>query len=186
MDKREEKTIKKIHDAFTILIAQKDYDDIVIEDILLIANISRSTFYAHYKTKDELLISVSNHIFEHVFSHSLQEEATHDYSKDTFYDYHHLIEHIFYHVQDEKELFKGILKNNSNEVFLAEFRKHIYHLVNSYYNNYPNSNSSTPLELKKAIGVEGFITILKYWINTDFKDSPEDIAKYYFNNVLAI
>ena len=181
MDKREEKTIEAIRNAFAKLINEKDYEGITIQDILDEANISRSTFYAHYKTKDDLLLSISNHIFEHVFSHSLQEEKTHDYSKETFYDYHHLIEHIFYHIQDEKILFKGILSSKGNKLFLKEFKSHIYKLVNSYYNNFLYRDQRIPLELKKAIAVDNFITVLDYWIDGDFKESPEEIASYYIN-----
>ena len=132
MDKRSEKTINAIYEAFANLINEKDYDEITIQDLLDEANISRSTFYSHYKTKDELLLSISNHIFEHVFSKSLQEEKTHDFSKDLILDYRHLIEHIFYHVRDEKELFVGILSNKVNSVFLMEFRKHFSKFVTSY------------------------------------------------------
>ena len=80
MDKREEKTLNKIHYSFTKLINEKDYENITIQDILDDSKVSRSTFYAHYKTKDELLLSVTNHIFTHVFSKTLEEEKTHDFS----------------------------------------------------------------------------------------------------------
>lgn len=182
MDKREEKTINLINRAFAKLINEKDYNDITIQNILDESKISRSTFYAHYKTKDELLLSISNHIFEHVFSKSLQEEKTHDFSKDLFYDYRHLVVHIFYHIKDEEDLFRGILKNKVNEMFLEEFRTHIQRFVNSYFSNYPKQkDESMPLELKKAIAVENFIVILKFWVNDNFKETPEEIANYYIN-----
>ena len=181
MDKREEKTIEAIRNAFAKLINEKDYEEITIQDILEEANISRSTFYAHYKTKDDLLLSISNHILEHVFSRSLQEEKTHDFSKDTFYDYHHLIEHIFYHIQDEKVLFKGILASKGNKLFLKEFKDHIYKLVNSYYRNFLYRDQRIPLKLKKATAVDNFITVSDYWTQDDFKESPEEIASYYIN-----
>ena len=179
MDKREEKTINKIHSSFVKLVNEKDYDSITIQDILDDSGISRSTFYSHYKTKDELLLNISNHIFEHVFSKTLEEEKTHDFSKDTFYNYHHLIEHIYYHVRDEKELFKGILKSSGTMIFMVEFRKQISKLVESYYSNYPY-NGEVPLELRKSIAVEDFIVILKYWIENDFKETPEEVANYFF------
>ena len=53
MDKREEKTLNKIHYSFTKLINEKDYENITIQDILDDSKVSRSTFYAHYKTKDD-------------------------------------------------------------------------------------------------------------------------------------
>lgn len=183
MDKREEKTLLKIHNSFTKLINEKDFDDITIQDLLDDSGVSRSTFYSHYKTKDELLLSVSHHIFEHVFSKSLEEEKTHDFSKDTFYNYRHLIEHIFYHVKDEKELFKGILKSSGTKIFMDEFRKQLHRFVDSYYANYPY-RESIPLELKKNISVENFIVILRYWIDNGLKETPEDIANYFINSIL--
>ena len=183
MDKREEKTLQKIHSSFTKLINEKDYGDITIQDILDDSKVSRSTFYSHYKTKDELLLSVSHHIFEHVFSKTLEEEKTHDYSKDTFYDYRHLVEHIFYHVKDEKELFEGILKSNGTKMFMDEFRKQLSKFADSYFNNYPY-NGDMPLKLRKQVAVEDFIVILKYWINNNLEESPETIAKYYINSFI--
>ena len=56
MDRREEKTIETIYQAFTNLINTKDFDDITIQNILDEAKIGRSTFYCHFKTKNDLLL----------------------------------------------------------------------------------------------------------------------------------
>ena len=104
-------------------------------------------------------------------------------SKDTFFNYRHLIEHIFYHVRDEKELFKGILRSNGTKTFMIEFRKQLYKLADSYYSNYPYNNK-IPLELKKALAVEDFIVILNYWIENDFKETPEEVAETFINSFI--
>lgn len=187
MDKRQEKTLNAIYDAFAKLINNKDYDEITIQDILDESNISRSTFYSHFKEKNDLLLSVSKHIFDHVFSHSLKEEKTHDFSKEDIFDYKHLITHIYYHIQDEKVLIKGILSSNGNQVFLDEFKSHLYVLADSYFNNYPYKNQDIPLKLTKDLLVGNFITILKYWMNNDFKETPEQVSEYFlftFKNYL--
>ena len=184
MDKRKEKTINAIYNAFAKTIREKDYDDITIQDLLEEASISRSTFYAHFKTKDELLLSISNHIFEHVFSKTLQEEKTHDFSKDIIIDYRHLIEHIFYHVKDERELFEGILSNKVNALFLMEFRVQISKFVSSYFANYPMINSLIPLELRKSLAIEEFIVVLEYWVQNNFQETPEEIAGFYIKSAI--
>ena len=179
MDKRQEKTLDAIYEAFTKLINSKDYNEITIQDILDESKIGRSTFYCHFKDKNELLLSISKHIFDHVFSHSLKEEETHDFSKEDIFDYKHLITHIYYHIQDEKVLIKGILSSNGNQVFLEEFKSHLYVLANSYFKNYPYKNSDVPLSLTKDLLGENFIAILKYWMNNDFKESPEQVSDYF-------
>ena len=183
MDKREEKTINAIHQAFTELVNEKRYEDLIIQDIIDRSHISRSTFYSHFKTKDELLLSISDHIFEHVFSKTLEEETSHDFSKDTVYDYKHLVIHLFYHILDEKLLFKGLFKSNGINVFLNEFRTQLSFFVNSYYNSYPQ-NSNIPLELRRTMVIEDFIIILNYWVKNDFKETPEEIGEYYIQTLM--
>lgn len=180
MDKRTEKTLDAIYKAFTDLINTKDYDDITIQDILDKSNVGRSTFYTHFKTKNDLLLKISKDIFEHVFSHSLQEEKSHDFSKESIYDFKHLVTHILYHVRDEKDLIRGILLSKGNGLFLDEFRRHLLIFANSYFNNYPYSkNNLIPLELKKQLLCDGFIVILKYWINDGFNETPEVLTEYF-------
>lgn len=182
MDKREEKSIKAIHQAFVELVNEKRYEDIVIQDILDKSGVSRSTFYSHFKTKDDLLIDISNHIFEHVFSKTLEEETSHDFSHEAVYDYKHLVTHLFYHIRDEQELFKGLFKSNGINIYLNELRTQLKFFVNSYYNNY-SKDPKTPIELRKTMVIEDFIVILNYWIKNDFKETPEEIGEYYIENL---
>jgi AcrR family transcriptional regulator len=54
-DRRVQKTRTLLHGALASLVHEKSYDDIIVKEILARANVGRSTFYAHYRDKDELL-----------------------------------------------------------------------------------------------------------------------------------
>src|SRR5687768_2055182 len=54
-DRRVRNTRTQLHDALKSLVHEKPYDDIVVKDVLDRADVGRSTFYAHYRDKDELL-----------------------------------------------------------------------------------------------------------------------------------
>src|SRR5215472_1730384 len=56
-DRRVQKTMDLLHEALGSLIREKPYDEIVVQEILDRANVGRSTFYMHFRDKDELLIS---------------------------------------------------------------------------------------------------------------------------------
>jgi len=56
-DRRVQKTQQSMRDALVALIREKHYDSIVIKEILDRANIGRSTFYAHFRDKDDLLVN---------------------------------------------------------------------------------------------------------------------------------
>jgi len=54
-DRRVQKTQALLHGALASLIHEKSYDDIAVKEILARANVGRSTFYTHFRDKDELL-----------------------------------------------------------------------------------------------------------------------------------
>lgn len=55
IDRRVSRTRTALYDGLVALILRKDYDEISIRDVLNEANVGRSTFYAHFRSKDELL-----------------------------------------------------------------------------------------------------------------------------------
>jgi AcrR family transcriptional regulator len=56
-DRRVQKTRKLLHEALLSLLHEKSYDDVVVKEILDRADVGRSTFYMHFRDKDDLLVS---------------------------------------------------------------------------------------------------------------------------------
>jgi AcrR family transcriptional regulator len=56
-DRRIQKTQSHLREALSSLIREKAYDSISVKEILNRANVGRSTFYMHFRDKDELLVS---------------------------------------------------------------------------------------------------------------------------------
>lgn len=180
MDKRIQKTQHKIYLGFSSLLKKKSYNKITIEDMLKESNVSRSTFYMHFKTKEDVLHSISKNIFSHVFSHTLTVEQTHDFSHSDIFEYSHLITHILYHLHDEKELITAILSSESKELFLSEMRENVMVIVDRLVNDGILEKKQIPDELFKTKLCEDFVLCVIYWFKNDCKESPEKIKDYYF------
>jgi AcrR family transcriptional regulator len=56
-DRRVDRTHSRLHEALVSLIGEKSYDSIVVKEILSRADVGRSTFYTHFRDKDDLLAS---------------------------------------------------------------------------------------------------------------------------------
>jgi AcrR family transcriptional regulator len=56
-DRRIQKTEYLLREALASLIREKPFDSIVVKEILARANVGRSTFYTHFRDKDDLLVS---------------------------------------------------------------------------------------------------------------------------------
>jgi AcrR family transcriptional regulator len=68
LDRRSRRTRRMLKEALFALILEKGYDAVTIEDITERADLGRTTFYLHYRDKDELLIESFESIAEELVS----------------------------------------------------------------------------------------------------------------------
>jgi len=181
MDKREQKSLEAIYNAFRKVINKKDYESITVQDIIDSANISRSTFYAHFKQKDDVLNSICEDIFDHVFSASLHKEKDHDFSQASIFDYKHLITHIFYHFLDEKELIHAILSSQGKNLFIKHLSNRIQGLAKACVSSKLIYKNNVPEDLQIHQLGESFIGLLIYFVMTDKEIKPEQMTDYLFD-----
>jgi len=62
-DDRVARTRDRLGDAMIALILEKPFDTITVQEVLDRAGVGRSTFYAHYKDKEDVLISEVDEFF---------------------------------------------------------------------------------------------------------------------------
>lgn len=55
LDRRQQRTREAIRKAFLRLVGTRRYEDITVSDLIRTADIGKSTFYEHYRSKDEVL-----------------------------------------------------------------------------------------------------------------------------------
>lgn len=64
IDRRVRRTQRAIFAAFRELVLSRPYDEIRVADVVERAGIGRSTFYEHYRNKDEVLVDSISVLFE--------------------------------------------------------------------------------------------------------------------------
>ena len=64
VDRRISRTRDTLGDALVELIHEKTFDEITVQDVLDRAGVGRSTFYAHYRDKQDLFLSDVEDFFE--------------------------------------------------------------------------------------------------------------------------
>lgn len=57
VNRRTQRTRAHLHQALLSLVVERGYQRVTVQDILDRANVGRTTFYAHFRDKDELLMS---------------------------------------------------------------------------------------------------------------------------------
>ena len=77
-DRRVERTRTLLRQALASLVHEKPYHDISVREILDRANVGRSTFYAHFTDKDDLLASGMQGMLESIRSAAPSAVKGHD------------------------------------------------------------------------------------------------------------
>ena len=177
MDRRQKKTRDAIFKAFSKLLEKKKYNNITVQDIIDEANVGRSTFYAHFETKDELLRAMCTDIFSHVLSDVLLSEETHDFSTRNN-GLEAKITHILYHIKDSKNDIIGILSCESSELFMNYFKLYLSEMFKKHLDEIKVA-APTDFVLNHLVG--SFAESIKWWITSEMKYEPEDIARYFLS-----
>lgn len=175
MDRRQQKTREAIFRAFSKLLETKRFENITVQEIIDEANIGRSTFYAHFETKDELLRAMCTDIFHHVFTEHLPQEADHDYSTGSE-SLERKLGHILYHLRENKLNLKGLLASDSGELFMKFFRGYLGDLFLQYKDDF---HVKVPDDYLLHHLVGSFSETVKWWIAGDTKHTPEEMAGFY-------
>jgi len=180
MDRRQKKTRQAVFDAFTRLLETKSYSGITVQEIIDGADIGRSTFYAHFETKDGLLRALCAEIFDHVFSTHLTQEKSHDFSHEHG-DLKSELTHILYHLQDSRSYIRSILSGESGEVFMSSFKSQLEVVFEGALETY---SSGIPKDYLRNHLVCDFAETVRWWMKHP-RYSPEEISSFFFGTTLA-
>ncbi len=178
MDRRQQKTRNAIFKAFSELLENRRYNSITVQEIIDKADIGRSTFYAHFETKDELLKSMCTNIFTHVFLEDMPIENPLDYDNDELQFLQAKISHILYHLKTSEVNIRGILSSESEEIFMRYFKDYLFELFSNHINI---KTSDVPIDFLTNHLIDSFASTIKWWITKKPTYSPESIAKFYIS-----
>lgn len=179
MDRRQQKTRKAIFDALSSLLESKRFEHITVQEIIDTANIGRSTFYAHFETRDDLLKAMCTDIFHHIFAEKLPQETDHDFSAGS-QNLQLKLSHVLYHLRENKGNLKGILGGESGELFLGYLKQYLRELFSRYKTEFAPSVPEDFL-LQHLSG--SFAEAVKWWIMEDTRHSPEEVAAFYMTMI---
>ena len=176
MDRRQRKTRKAVFDAFAALLEEKRYSNITVQDIINRADISRSTFYSHFETRDELLKALCDEIFEHVFSEDLSKEASHDFSGRKR-DLQEEMTHMLHHLKDDSRYISRILSCESGEIFMNYFKDY---LEDVFQDALEKVDTDIPKDYMLNHMVCDFAETVRWWMKNP-KYTPEEISGFFFS-----
>jgi len=174
-DLRIVKTKKILFNSLLNLMKIKNFEKIKISDICEESLINRSTFYAHYDDKYELLID----LFEErklsllkVFENNENKAFSKEYLME-------LLSILIDHIEENKEIYSAILANNRNGILIDFLIDAIEKDVSERLKgNSEIKSSDLPLDIIVKFYAGGLINIGIDCITRTKKYSKEELLSY--------
>lgn len=172
MDRRQKKTRDAIFRALRALLEKKPYSAVTVQEIIDAADIGRSTFYAHFETKDDLLHCLCRDIFQHVFTDLLPHEQDTPDRKNLELK----LGHILYHLKENEVNIRGIIAADGDGLFMQYFKQYLTELFARYA-------AAFTQEIPQGFLIHhlagSFAETVKWWTSEGLVTAPETVAHYY-------
>ncbi|NTU57348.1 MAG: TetR/AcrR family transcriptional regulator [Chlorobiaceae bacterium] len=177
-DRRISRTRKLMHEALMSLIVEKGYEAITVQDILDRADVGRSTFYAHYRDKDELLLSS----FEHLRTLFEQQQQAIVASRGSGREPEvNFVLELFRHTGQHHKLYQAIAGKQSGEMILKYLHKYLYNLlIVPHAELVRNRNSPpVPIEITTHVLVSSLLSLMTWWLDNHMPHPPEKMDEIF-------
>jgi len=169
------KTKKNIYSTFEELMKKNSFEEIKVSDICSNAMINRSTFYAHYEDKYELLSEYINSL-KNTLSIELEKNNNIKNPKEYYLE---MIRLLLDHVEGKKETYSAIMINNKNSITMDILYDVISRdIIKRMTEIYKNKNNNIPEEIVSRFYLGAVIGICTEWISGS-KYSKEQILDYF-------
>ncbi len=169
-DRRSQRTRQAIHDAMFDLMAKKGYEAVSIKDIIERANVGRSTFYAHYANKDELLASQLDRLVEMVLQHAPQELS----DENPYFP----ALGLFRHVQEQWKLYKILSRESGMNLHTQQLQKSISEKVEQRLLAGGHS-FELPVPVVANYLAGSLLSLLRWWLDNKMPYSPEQMDEMF-------
>lgn len=173
-DLRVIKTRKLIYQTLLELMKEKTFEEIKVSDICSKAMINRSTFYAHYEDKYELLVDFLSNLKEE-FARELNESCKENLSIREYYI--RLISLFLDHIDSKRDVYNSIMVNNRSSIMMDILLSVVNDdILKRFKEN--DINLKVPTEVISKFYLGGVINIGMEWLSNSNKYTKEEILDY--------
>jgi AcrR family transcriptional regulator len=174
IDRRIARTRTLLQQAHLSLILEKGYEATTVQDICEAANVGRSTFYGHFRDKDDLRRSSLQHLRRLLLERQRESRAKHGRP-----DEHELTFSLtmLQHARDHIHLYRALVGTRGGAVALDTIRQILSDIVRS--ERVVTTKGMAQREFTVQYVVGAFMAILTWWLDNGAKLPPDRLDEMF-------
>ena len=172
-DRRIQRTEQLLHGALIALTLEKGYDAITVQDILDRANMGRSTFYAHYRDKDDLLLSGFQVLFEG-FQGAYRQEASLETDPTLALKEFSLF--FFRHAASHQGLFKAMIGEKGGKIIIEYSLKYLTRFIHdNFAAHFADRQKNPAIDVLEYYIASSYLSLITWWLDNDLPYTAEQM-----------
>jgi AcrR family transcriptional regulator len=173
LDRRVPRTRALLQQGLCTLLRKKRYETITVDDICAAANVGRSTFYAHFRSKDDLKRSGLESLHGVLAERQKAAEGRSDDVRDRTFGFSLS---VLEHARDHVDHYRTLVGGRGGTVALAKVRQMVTDLIRKELAaGSKNSVEAIPSELVVQYVVGAYMAVLTWWLDDGAKIPPEQV-----------
>jgi AcrR family transcriptional regulator len=170
-DRRVLRTRDTLGDALVALMHEKNFDDITVQDVLDRAGVGRSTFYVHYRDKDDLFLSDVEDFLEWVSSALKRQDAS---TKRLL-----PVQEFFTHLRDAHEFYAALVKSGKVHDVQALARGFFARSIEERLQMAGVQIEPVQRSAQAHALAGSFFSLLDWWLDKGMKADPKEMDELF-------
>jgi AcrR family transcriptional regulator len=173
-DRRVKRTRRRLVDALVALVVEKGFESVTVQDILERADVGRSTFYAHYRDKHDLLIESFKGVGAFLAHEQQAVKAVAGHALGFSLA-------MFEHAAEQRKLIRAMVGKQSGAIIQKQLHGMIADMMRKELEAHvaAGAEPAIPLEITVEFAASAYIALLNWWFEQKLPYTPAEMDEIY-------
>jgi AcrR family transcriptional regulator len=176
-DRRIQRSQQTLIEALLMLMENNHYDQISVQDIVQQANVGRSTFYAHFQNKDDLVMWGFQYILAKTAQHLQITEG-----KRLSFD----VTLLFKHAAGHYELYKTLIWGSGFELLIKEGQRKFCETIQQRLLDLEGleKHFHIPIPILAQMFSGSLLVLLKWWLDEKMPFTAQEMNNMFQKTIM--
>jgi len=170
-DRRIQRTQHSLTHALVDLVTEKRFDDITVQNLIDRADVGRSTFYSHFRDKEDLF----QKNWERFLDFCVEQIDWNKVGKGSFFP----VLFLFDHLKDVQPFYRGLVRSRKSDALMKTGTEYLTEKVSAGLKSNLKYRPSIPIPLLSHYLATELFALLKWWLDQGMPYSPERMDEIF-------
>ena len=170
-DRRTQRTRHSLTHAMVDLVTEKRFDDITVQNLIDRADIGRSTFYTHFRDKEDLFQTN----WEGFLEFCVEQIDWTSVGQGSFFP----VRFLFDHLKDVQPFYRGLVRSRKSEPLMKTGAEYLSQSIGEGLQAHLKYHPSIPVPILSNYLATELFALLKWWLDQGMPYSPERMDQIF-------